>query len=240
MYINQTIMVPTWFHEMRDELGGVRCGKTKYKDWPALSAPEKEAQKNIKASAQIYGTVSFLKCKKLVPVTPENPDGLEDHEGLEEVVCAWRMTKGNMIAMGKVLESLEKQKVYSFAKKMPISLERVQKEGAARPSYNIVFDMDNAVKYPLDASDAALIEQFQEEVSRINKGIEDKHDAAVRAVPTAEEEQVLKDITGMGQATTFASSEQTAQQVVIDNDDDALAGDFAEEAPKDLDDEIPF
>lgn len=235
-FTNQTIMVPNWFSEMRDELGGVRCGKVKYKDWPALSEAEKEAQKPIKASALVYGTVSFNKGKKIVDVTDENPEGLETVDGMEEIVCSWRMTKGNMVAMGDVLESLEKQKVFSFARKMPIGLERHQAAGAARPSYNMVFDADNFAPYPLDAGDVALIEQFQEEVSRINKGIEDKHDAAVAATPTAAEEQVLRDITG-GAPRATPTPAQMAQATVIENGEDPLAGDFAE---KPLDDEIPF
>jgi hypothetical protein len=235
-YKNQTILVPTWFDEMRDELGGTRCGKVKYKDWPELDEAGKEAQKNIKASRLVFGTVSFSKAEKVVPVS-EVKGGLVDVGAEEEIACSWRMTKGNMMAMGDVLEGYEKQKVFSFARKIPISLKRVQREGAAKPSYNMVFDTDNAAPYPLDDGTVELIKSFQEEVSRVNKDIEDKYDKAIMATPTAEEEQVLLDITGGG--SSIPSEEQYVQQDVINNED-VLAGDFAEKPATELDDEIPF
>lgn len=171
VFVNKTIKVPNYNVEMRDELGGLRCGKIRSKDKDNYSEEEQKLDGKLKKTYRfLYGLVKL--------------DDAVDRKGnkveIDWTPCLLRVRGVNYIPSGEVLDAFSKKRVMAYNYVNTLSLTRHKNGDVVYYTINWNTDWQNPVK--ANKEDGELMLKFYETIKAENTEVEKKYTKAHAAV----------------------------------------------------------
>jgi len=195
-HINQTLKISDYQkEEMRDELGGYRCGKIKSKERENYTKDELDLDKKIKKTHRIlYGLF-----------TMENAvDRKGNVVSLIDQPVQMHLNGTNYMPFGeKVLDVVEdaEKLIWNF----PLRLDLTRAEKGTLVWYIVGFDLDFTRHVVATTEDLVLLSKFKETIDADNAEVDKKFDAAnAKRGHTADGVEIMEDL-GIPSSTDLAS-----------------------------------
>lgn len=183
-YFNKTLKVRSYREEMRDELGGLRCGKLRYKE------REGQAEDVLKEDAKrtnfryVYGLI------RMIDAVDRKGNKVE----LDWTPVVYRTSRMNMWTIGQALESIDKQGKYMLTHPVTLTLDRKVK--GDNVYYHVVANVNFSTAMVPNQNDVDLLLKFNETVDHENTSIEAKYVKANKVEVGPEEAKLINDIEG--------------------------------------------
>ena len=168
-HINQTLKITNYQQEMRDELGGLRCGKIKSKERDQYSEEEVKLDAKFKKTYRIlYGTVTFENAVN------EKGDKVE----LTNCPVQVHLRGTNYMPFGDILDAVEDadKMIWNF----PLKLSLEKKKRGDTIWYIIGYNLDFNNHVVATEEDGTLLVKFLDTVKFDNDAVDAKFNAAMQ------------------------------------------------------------
>ncbi len=179
--INKTLIVQNFQKEMRDELGGTRCGKMYAKDRDGATKDVLDEDKKRQTFRVVYGLVKF--------------DDAVDLSGgdttLDWTPVQLQLRGSNYMPLGEVVDAIDDAGKMGW--NFPLNLDLTRQKKGDTVWYVIGFDHDFNRHVPATKSDGELLLKFVDTIKVENDEIEKKYDAACKKNSGLASDQELVD-----------------------------------------------